>query len=339
MVSAAVGLVSAEAAGRIYYWYNNDTSPFVTAPELIHVYYPELKQATGGGETPRVLLLGASVLNRTFGDVAPLLGEALEQAWSEKVRIVSLAMLGHSSLDSYYKYRELHDERFDLVVIYHGINDLRANNVPPQLWRDDYGHYAWYDEINFYFQHETLRGLPVIVPYALKHAATLLRSNRYVPEHGPNAEWVVYGEEIKTAAVLRANLERILALALDRNDPVLLMTFAHFLPEDYTLERFQRGEMGFGHWDHSSPSAVEIWGAPDNVRKGLQEHDRVLRELHQAHPGALFVDQTARLGGDPGNFVDVCHFSPAGAQRFVEGIMEAVQARGLVPRVAAPGED
>lgn len=339
LVATIVTLVTAEAASRVYYRRVHGLPLLAPASDLLYAYYPELRSAMTPARSrdPEILLLGASVLNQTFGDVAPMLRDALSEAWGAAVRVTNLSMLGHSTLDSWYKYRSLAGRSFDLVVVYHSINELRANNVPPEAWRDDYGHYTWYEELNFYFAHDGLRAGRLVLPFFLKHAVTeldrtVLRRRDYVPPHAPDPAWLAYGADVKTVPAFRRNLERILALAAERGDPVLLMTFAHHLAADYTLERFRRRELGYGSWTGSTASPVEIWGTPENVRAGLAAHDRVLRELHVAHPRALFVDQAARLGGDPGNFVDVCHLSPEGARRFVDGIVEAVREQGLVPR-------
>ena len=51
----------------------------------------------------------------------------------------------HTTLDSYLKHKALHNKTFDVVVIYHGINEVRANNSPPEIFKPDYSHYAWYE--------------------------------------------------------------------------------------------------------------------------------------------------------------------------------------------------
>ncbi len=344
ITSACLALATAEVVARFYYARTYDVAWTVRPSELRYAYYPELRpaMAPGAAGTPAVLLLGASVLNQTFGDVPPRLRSALESLWKTEVRVVNVSMLGHGTLDSYYKYRALAGRRFDLVVVYHGINELRANNVPPESWRDDYGHYAWYDEINFYFRHETWQRWPFVLPFFSKHLAieidrSVLRRRVYLSLLAPDASWLRFGASIKSAPVFRRNIERILDLAAARRQLVLLMTFAHHLPADYSLERFQRGEFGYGSWAGSTPSPVELWGTPEYVRAGLAEHDRVLRALHTEHPEALFVDQDARLGADPANFVDVCHLSPEGVDRFVAGIVDEIRRRDLRP--AAREED
>lgn len=343
--SACLALATAEVMARVYYARTYDVSWTVRPTELLYAYYPELRSAMEPGDAgmPAVLLLGASVLNQTFGDVAPRLRSALETLWETEVRLVNVSMLGHGTLDSYYKYRSLAGRHFDLVVVYHGINELRANNVPPEHWRNDYGHYRWYDEINFFFRNESLQRWPLVLPFFLKHLTiefegSVLRRRAYVSLRAPDPAWLGFGATIKSAPVFRRNIERILGMAAERGEAVLLMTFAHHLPTDYSLERFQRGEFGYGFWSGSTPSPVEIWGTPEHVRAGLAEHDRVLRALHAAHPEALFVDQTARLGADPANFVDVCHFSPEGVDRFVAGIVEEIRRRGLRPAGGREGE-
>jgi hypothetical protein len=64
------------------------------------------------------------------------------------VRVHLAAAGAQTSRDSYLKYRWLSSKRFDLVVLYDGINEACANNCPPNVFRADYSHYAWYRFLN-----------------------------------------------------------------------------------------------------------------------------------------------------------------------------------------------
>ena len=104
------------------------------------------------------------------------------------------------------------------------------------------------------------------------------------------------------------------------------MTYAYYIPSNYSLERFQRGELDYAR-SSVKGSEIEIWGLPENVRKGLDVHNTVLRELGKGE-GVLFVDQQALLGNEPKNFIDVCHLSPAGMEQFVQHILAELLKQG-----------
>ena len=160
-----------------------------------------------------------------------------------------------------------------------------------------------------------------------------LHPHRFVTDGAPRPEWLVYGETIKTTQPFKRDFERIMRLAESKGEPVVLMTFAYALPEDYTLERFRQGTLGFVPAPNASPT--ELWGTPEHIRKGLEVHNSIVRDLATAHD-VVFVDQAALLGQDPKFFIDACHLSPGGAEQFVENIMSAIQHRGMrpLPRMA-----
>ncbi|MBM4266291.1 MAG: hypothetical protein FJ144_06735 [Deltaproteobacteria bacterium] len=139
-----------EAVARGYWTVTHGTGFLASPSRVAHeVFYPELRAAgdTSDPEVRTLLLLGASALHPEFGNVEARLRRELE-AGGKPVRIVNLAVPAQSSRDSYLKYRFLEDRRFDLVIVYHGINEVRANNVPPGLFRKDYSHYSWYERVN-----------------------------------------------------------------------------------------------------------------------------------------------------------------------------------------------
>lgn len=114
-------------------------------------------------------------------------------------------------------------------------------------------------------------------------------------------------------------VERILALAARRGDPVLLMTFATYLPENYSLEAFRAKRLDYRL--HRVP--IEKWGAGRMCRPPLRS-----RATSCAWPSNIrrrgFVDQARLLPGSGRYFNDPCHFTVAGSEKFVENLLPAV---------------
>jgi hypothetical protein len=328
-------LASLELGARLF-WRARGV-PFRHPERVLQAFYPGLgkvdahnpKWAAG---RMHVLLLGGSTLHPHWGTVQEELREQLAYAGHRDVRIFNLAAPGLTSRDSRLVYEAIGAERFDLVVVYDGINEARANNVPPELFRDDYGHYGWYEIVNALAAHHGRARLAL--PYTLEYVGLRLRqvlfSSRYVPRNGPRADWLQYGDTVRTAAPLEANLRAILERASSRGEPVLLMTFAMWIPDDYSLERFKAAELGYGL--HLAP--LEMWGAPPQVRHAVDVHNAVIRGVARSHPSARFVDQAARLGGNAHWFNDPCHLSLRGAQRFVHNLLPVV-----LPTLRARGHD
>ena len=282
----------------------------------------------GEDERIDVLLLGGSVLHHDWSPIDELLAERLAAALRRPVRIDNLAESSHTSRDSLLKYRHLRGRHYDAVVVYHGINEVRFNNVPPELFRPEYDHYDWYRYVNAI---ERDRWLPrLALPYALRHVR-LAAAGRFgaleVGRSWPREHWLQYGADVKTTLSLTANLEEILDTARERGEPVVLNTFAIHLPADYDPERFRRMQLDYVL--HISP--VKLWGKPEHVAAGVREHNRAIRALAAGRSGVYLVDQEALLPARREYFNDVCHLTVAGSTRFADNaapaLLEAVTSR------------
>lgn len=153
-------LLCLEICARSYYALGIHLDFFTSTNDFIYYWYPELKKAKNykyDAGCLNTLLLGGSVLTKEWGSVQQHLEEGSVPTLGKPLNILNLAASAHGTLDSYYKYIWLSSMRFDTVILYHGINETRANNVPKELFRKDYSHYAWYEEINFYFNHPLIR--------------------------------------------------------------------------------------------------------------------------------------------------------------------------------------
>lgn len=328
-LSLVVTVIAAEFTARAFFWFYYGV-PFTDPGRVLYTYYPELRQVddawpSRSGQYYDVLLLGESVLHREWGEVEPALREALAYSGHRNVRIFNLAEPAHTSRDSWLKYAALDRGRFQLVIVYDGINETRANNAPPELFRDDYGHYAWYATANAlapYHPSATL-ALPYTLRYLSENARSVLHPDRYVPTHSPRPEWLQYGAHPRTPAAFERNIESILNLAAQRGDRVMLMTFATYVPEHYTIGAFKEKRLDYG----LHLNAIEIWGKPENVLATVAAHNDVIRSLAARHPGVLLVDQARLMVGSNRFFNDVCHLTLVGSQEFAEHIVAALQHR------------
>lgn len=309
--------------------------PFWCAPR--HVFHAELAEveqapprATGDVE---VLLLGGSVLDPRWSQVSLRLEAGLQKALDAQggeprhVRVFDLARAGQTTLDSFYKFRWLAGHRFDLVIVYDAINDVRFNNCPPELFRDDYGQAIWF-RVLASLQPPLDEPLArphdgwFVLPTALRYTGLLLAERAgwiaTLPPERPREDWLDHGSQFKTLVTYRRNLENILAIAAAQGEPVLLPVFATYLD----------------HWSGPTPPPmpksqlqIELWGRPQNVLANLEAHNAVLRQLAAGRPGVTLVDLAPLALQRDEVYKDICHLTPAGSAAFVALLLpEALKA-------------
>src|SRR6185503_11433176 len=102
-----------------------------------------------------------------------------------------------------------------------------------------------------------------------------------------------------------ANVREIVTTAKSKGERVVLMSFAHYIPENYTIEAFR--EKRLDYTAHLCP--VELWGRPANVTATLAEHNAVIREIVAEHPDVIYVDQAALMPKSGKAFDDCCHLT------------------------------
>lgn len=318
-------IVLVEIASRSYLTIVENAS-FLKPETILYKYYPELgrlmqERVDGDDGYFDILFLAGSVLNAEWGEIEKLLLEKLSNRLDREIRIHNLSQGAHTSLDSYYKYRHLSDKKFDLVLFYHGINEVRANNSPDYIFKNDYSHYAWYRSVNLIERHKELTYLAF--PYVFARGFMNLRDRfdppELLPMYIPKYEWVQYGGAIKTAFALATNLQKIIDIALEKGEPILLATFAFHVPENYSSERFKAKSLDYGR----HMSEVEVWGEPRNVITGLLTHNRVITDAAM-ESDVMLVDMARLIPGDGAHFNDICHLTYAGAESFADNLLPFV---------------
>lgn len=307
------------------FWRQQAGIPLTGPVEPLHIwqfFYPELKRSGAVDElrsptSPlssqgklRILLLGGSVLEQ----VAPELEVALNNGPNgDRYQLFSLCWSARTSRDSYLKYDYLVSRGFDcdLVVFYHGINDVRMNCCPPDQFRDDYTHCSFYKS----FQRRLEAGKLNLTSIAQDYI------DNSIPLGEPDQKYRDYGHDIKTRKAFDKNVRGIIQLANQHNQSVVVMTFASHLPDAYSREKFEAKQLGYGSGQYEMP--VESWGDPQAVRLGIAAHNEIIRAV-ATDLNVRLIDQELLLHGTDSRFSDVCHLSQSGLESFVENLLPVV---------------
>ncbi len=312
-------------------------TPITSKMTVWDYYYPEL-QGSGvlaadirpGDDFIDVVMLGGSTIDWAFGDVEALLKAGLQREFGDRIRIYNLARSAHTSRDSQVKYSRIADKPFDLILIYDGFNDCRMNNCEKSQFRDDYTHCVWYNG----FEKRRRTGLMTLPRQMLGELTEAINFE------APNVNYEQFGGELKTPGPFRQNLENILKSAQAQQSLVLLQTFAYHIPANYSDEKFDRHELGYGKRVQSAGFPLRMWGRPVDLVKGVEAHNQIVRNLAEQHPGqTVFVDQDRSMSHHVRYFVDGCHFTDDGCRKFVDNLLPAVVRRLREKRIPSTRPD
>jgi len=314
-------LLLAETAARVLLMVRLDASALQPDRAMLG-FYPELAPYWDARAVERddgifdLLLLGGSVIAPGWSRFGASFAREIGVSLGRSVRTHNLAAPAHTSRDSLLKYQQLAGHDFDLVVVYHGINEVRANNIPPELFRADYSHFSWYRAVDALRDHTELRytALPFAAHFSALAAAERLGLLPTVPSDAPRADWLDFGSDVKSAGVLRRHLAAIATLAAEREQPLLFLTFASYFPEGFEGLRFLEKPIR----DGSRARPLRMWGRPTHVKLAIDFHNATVRALAAQHPELRFADAARELPGDERYFLDVCHLTEAGADRLAE---------------------
>ncbi len=319
-----------EIASRAYWTNKRELSFF--APQAMYLFYPALKpihetKITANDGYYDILFLGGSVLYDAgkWEKAVSLLQEKLKDKTSLPIRIHNAARPSHSSRDSLFKYRFLADKHFDQVVVYDSINEVRANNAPPEMFREDYSHYSWYRKLNFFGYYPFFK--ICTLPYTIFSLITDIQEKKglihFVPTDIPNEEWVKYGNTIRSAASFESNIDEIISLANKRKEPILLATFSFYVPNDYSYFKFRTKRLDYA----AHTFYIEIWGKPINVMLGILAHNNVLRKLAKNNSQVLFLDEFTQMPKGKKFYNDICHLTDAGLQTLLTDIADTIVSK------------
>lgn len=325
--------------GRIYLWMAAGVGPTET-PDVLAVweqFYPELGrsyvidelraardsasaenvQKSHIGIQPdsappvRVLLLGASVLEQVADDLDRATSEHRGEG-ERRIEICNLTWASRTTRDSLLKRRLLAERHYDVVVIYHGINDVRMNCCLPGKFRSDYSHCQFYAGLS-----RCLKAGTINLVDAVRYTMELT-----IPLGEPDIDMFEYGSLIRTPPAFRANLGEVIQITHDSGGRVILGTFALHLPSNYSCEAFKAGQLDYASGGYGMP--VEAWGLPENVRRTVAAHNKVIRELAASDSRIRLVDFENSLERGRVNFNDPCHLTQVGQAEFAKLMVQAL---------------
>lgn len=297
------------------------------APGLIEEMDTEIALSD---ETFDVLLLGGSPLTEQWGNVPMELNKLLKDSLDGPFMIHNMANPARTSRDSWQNYQLLENKPYDLVILYHGINEVRFNHCPPKVFKDDYSHVDYYAKVNKLisssFFHYSI--LPLVY-YQFK--VNILRKffkDNYLPFHAPTKtekiDWLQYGFDVKTASVLYSNYDKLISKALDNDQHVITPKFIYYIPQDYTFEGFENKKLDYDL--HSNP--VELWGNVQTVSTGIDAHNREIERIaskYDKNSNYQYIDVETRIAKNKHNFDDICHLTDQGSQLFAEALWPSIE--------------
>ena len=318
-------IITIEIVSRLY-WALFFKVNFFDRDGLKHLFYPQtalIEKETGKDDGKvRILLLGGSVLHSEYGNFSDKLECEMKRKSGQEYMVYNASYPAHTSLDSYYKYMTLSNVRFDYVFFYHTINELRANNVPTADYRRNYSHYSYYYLINS-LMNDPLAGFTVI-PFTARYLISRLGERSglfvYVPIHYPKEDWLSYGRYVKSAESFTKNIERIRKIAVSKGEKLVIGTFAHYIPENYSKDLFDKKMLDYN--EHYFP--VELWGSAENVKRGLLVHNHILRETFSEKQGVIIVNFESLIPEGKTYFNDACHLTEAGCSLLAENLASAI---------------
>jgi lysophospholipase L1-like esterase len=238
------------------------------------------------------------------GSYPRLLRHVLEERTGRAVEVLNFGMAGWTTAETMVNYfLVVQDYSPDVVVIHEAVND-----VDPRRWpgfRMDYSHYRkpW-SEVHYSLPYRLLvRASDIFAASQLRNAAAFdLQAVVTRPPQGPLKDTL----PPETAAAFRRNVQTIAEHVRLRGGHAVLAT----VPYD------------------------PVAAAPPVFRTGIDDHNRILRELcHQG--GFTLADIDARARSRPGGlhpfFLDLVHMTPEGNRFKAEVIAEAMVESGLAP--------
>jgi len=317
-------ILAFEFASRVY-WNITWDVPLLTMKGAFYAFYPEAKEidenfSSQEDEAFDILLLGGSVLHYKWTLIEKALKEKLSRETKREIRIHNASEAAHMTRDSYFKYQYFAERNFDLVIVYHGINDVRANNCPLKAFQKDYSHYFRYSLLSAYQKYENFRFFTF--PFTLEFLKlNLLRETGARRFYSEGEKYYLFGDLIKTKESFRENMLAILNDAKKKNEKVLLMTFSYYVPDNYGLEKFKNRSLDYELYF----SPIEIWGKMENVTKGIEAHNQVIRDISLEFDEVLFVDQDKLIPKEGLFFNDIGHLSYDGSKEFVTNLMPKVR--------------
>ena len=295
----------------------NYKASFFQPKDIIYQYYPELKQSFKSKNTFNIIMLGASVFEDVRGNIRQKLMDYLKMKIPDKnIEIINFSHPGHTSKDSANKlktYKQL--DKANLVIFYHGINETKGNACPDSIFNIDYNHYQRINTINIILKHKeaNLTIIPLYLDLLGQQINLKMSMEKYYSTKGLGDKWLDYGNKIKTKVAFEKNVIEIYKHCQKQEVSLLNPEYVYHLPKNYRRnDRYK-----FYTKTKFGMPAVELWGIPKNVKKGIDTHNAVNEKVAKQYDFP-FVKTNHLMPKIKSNFNDICHLTDSGAVAFVD---------------------
>ena len=282
-------------------------------------------------EIYRVVALGGSTTYGLFLDLWQLayprqLQEALQRDYGyDQVELVNAGVPHYSTWESAVNMLlRIPDLEPDLIIIYHGINDVGVRLTDPEFYDGlNSGKGYWVDRDDplppSVLWRFALKRLGYELPVGYELDATFQRPEeiRSCDQELSAGEIICHGLNMTAGEVLSANpplyfernLRNIIRLARGMNSEALLLTWA-YSPLDFPIA----GGGGMVH---------------PHLRQGVDEHNAIVRRVAQEE-GALFYDLAAAMPTDVQYWVNGIHMKAAGTAEMARQIAAYLAGSGIL---------
>jgi hypothetical protein len=299
----------------------------ITAPHklLTEVIYPEVGHVKSnykpGKKHFNILLLGGSVINNRWSNLENTLRENVQVYTNSQVNVYNLSMPGHNSLDNLMKYEILRGLKFDAVVYYESINETRVNNIDSSYFKKDYSHISWYRNIYLINKHPELKFtvIPFFIEYVVDRIKLKINKDKYIFELLTNLKEFDKISPLKSVKSFKINLAEINNVAKSKEEPLLLCTYAYYVPEGKKLTGGQKDKEFYSPCLLSTP--ITNWGNADNTIKSLKLQNDAIYSLVKEHPNIILYDFNKVLDINRTYF---CDMTPLGNNALSNGISDKI---------------
>lgn len=246
----------------------------------------------------------------------------------------------HTSLHSIIKYQSLiQDFEPDLVIIYHGINDLCRSFSPPEYatsaFRPDYAHFSgpMSGVVHNYFQQE-LR--PPSELYGLVSTAFQdywFSDFRVAPNEQKQKEWLRWNpgefriepDELPSLRVFRRNLTDLITLIQSRGTQVMVASQPHLLKERMPQEEAVKLIFPI-YFCRNASERISV----NSLRLALDAFNEASRSV-AGECGAGFAELEPAVPKNLEHFIDDVHYTDLGNTVVAQTLYDELVRHQLLP--------
>jgi lysophospholipase L1-like esterase len=250
----------------------------------------------------------------------------------QTIEVLNAGNHWHTTEHSLIKYLfKIKDYDPDLIILYHGINDLYRSFSPARWahgdYRADYGHY--YGPVSHIVFEHAEPGHPFLAfdSRVAARVASVFRSNFATDLRGKRKGSPVEVFDFRSLAAFRRNMEAIATIIPDDGVQLVLATQPFLYRRD--LSREQRDLIEFPTMFCSMEG--NRYPSIDSMVRGMNAFNTVTAEVARKH-GIPLIDLEAQIPKTTDHFLDDVHYTSAGNALVARTLADFLIGQDLVKR-------